>query len=249
MRRSSPDCCSASRRIASRTCRRFSRSRRFPMPFALLGLHRYLRDPRPKWLALFAGGMVPAGALQRVLPAVFQRVRRLVDSVVREPVVAAAGSFSRSASHGSLPPFRYCRFCCATARFTRRSGSRAISAPSASSAPTWRACCMRRSISRCGDGCDVFRRPEGELFPGLTVALLVMAGAMFVRDRGQAHVNSWTLARRILIVLTVVTAARLGQRRHRRAVAAGAVRHPTAVGGESHQAADVFARARARCSH
>ena len=28
----------------------------FPMPFALLGLHRYLRDPRPKWLALFAGG-------------------------------------------------------------------------------------------------------------------------------------------------------------------------------------------------
>ena len=26
------------------------------MPFALLGLHRYLRDPRPRWLALFAGG-------------------------------------------------------------------------------------------------------------------------------------------------------------------------------------------------
>ena len=28
----------------------------FPMPFALLGLHRYLRDPRPRWLALFAAG-------------------------------------------------------------------------------------------------------------------------------------------------------------------------------------------------
>ena len=33
----------------------------FPMPFALLGLHRYLRDPRPKWLALFAGGWLLQG--------------------------------------------------------------------------------------------------------------------------------------------------------------------------------------------
>ena len=36
---------------------------------------------------------------------------------------------------------------------------------------------------------DVFRRPEGELFPGLTVTLLVIAGAIFVRDRRQAHVE------------------------------------------------------------
>ena len=53
---------------------------------------------------------------------------------------------------------------------------------------------------------EVFRRPEGELFPGLTVTLLVIAGAIFVRDRRQAHVNHWTLARRVLIVLTIATA-------------------------------------------
>ena len=53
---------------------------------------------------------------------------------------------------------------------------------------------------------DVFRRPEGELFPGLTVTLLVIAGAIFVRDRRQTHVNHWTLARRVLIVLTIATA-------------------------------------------
>src|SRR4051812_46241777 len=28
----------------------------FPMPFALLGLHRYLRDPRPRWLIVFGTG-------------------------------------------------------------------------------------------------------------------------------------------------------------------------------------------------
>ena len=46
-----------------------------------------------------------------------------------------------------------------------------------------------RRTSRCGVGCDVFRRPEGELFPGLTVALLVLAGAA-VRARSAVRRTS-----------------------------------------------------------
>ena len=34
--------------------------------------------------------------------------------------------------------------------------------------------------------------PEGELFPGLTIVLLVVAGALFVRgSQRRAHVSSW----------------------------------------------------------
>ena len=159
------------------------------------------------------------------------------------------GSFSRSASRGSLPRFRYCRFCCAIARFTHRSASRAISAPSVISAPTWRACCTRQGTSRCGDRSMCFGVPKGSCFRGSPSSLLVVAGAIFVRDRGHAHVNSWTLVRRILIVLTVATAVVSASAVDRRSVAPRAVRHSPAVSCESDQAAYVFARARACCSH
>jgi hypothetical protein len=74
------------------------------------------------------------------------------------------------------------------------------------------------------------------LFPGLTVTLLVIAGAIFVRDRRQAHVNHWTLARRVLIVLTIATAL-ISASAVLSARGARAVRHSSLVGGESHQAA------------
>ena len=79
----------------------------FPMPFALLGLHRYLADdPRRTMARAVRGGVVAAGALQRLLPAVLQRLRRSVDSVVCEPLVASAGSFWRSVLHGCSRRFR-----------------------------------------------------------------------------------------------------------------------------------------------
>ena len=46
----------------------------FPMPFSLLGLHRYLRDPRPRWLALFAGGWFLQGICNGYY-LLFSRVR------------------------------------------------------------------------------------------------------------------------------------------------------------------------------
>jgi hypothetical protein len=52
----------------------------------------------------------------------------------------------------------------------------------------------------------VYRRAEGELFPGLTIVLLVVAGAIFVRDRERPEVRSWAVARRILSGLAVGTA-------------------------------------------
>ena len=138
----------------------------FPMPFALLGLHRYLREPRrPKWLALFAGGLVPAGALQRLLPAVFQRVRRFVDSVVCEPVVAAEAvprdrsrlgdcRDSDAAAPVALPHDSrlvrlYARFR-DHPRLRRRCG---------------RACCTRPITSRSGDGSTSSDAPKGSCFP------------------------------------------------------------------------------------
>ena len=148
-------------------------------------------------------------------------------------------------ARGWSPRFRFSRCCSAIARFMRRSGSPAISERFAISAPTRRALLYATDHLALWGWLDVFRRAEGELFPGLTITLLVLAGAIFVRDRIHAHVSSWMLARRILIVLTVVDGARVAQRRRHGAVAARAIRHPAAVGVESRSS-----RSRSRwCSH
>ena len=116
----------------------------FPAPFALLGLHRYLaRAPAAKWLRAVCDGLAAAGSLQWLLPAVLQRFLGSVDSVVREPVAAAAALYERSALRGRWRRFQCCRCCCLTGPFTRLSASRATSRRFSNFRPTSRRCSMR----------------------------------------------------------------------------------------------------------
>ena len=72
---------------------------------------------------------------------------------------------------------------------------------------------------------DVFRRAErGSCFPGLTIALLVLAGVVFVRDPKHARVRSWDDRAQDSGVLAARHRARLVERRDGRSVAIRAVR-------------------------
>jgi hypothetical protein len=177
----------------------------FPMPFALLGLHRYLSDPKPKWLALFAGGWFLQGICNGYYLLFFSVFVGLwilwfASPWTRPRQFLAVGGAWAIAAIPMLPLLLRYRSIHTSFGFTRDFGTiRDFGADVA-------------SLMHAADPIalwgwlEVFRRPEGELFPGLTVVLLVCAGALFVRDRRETHVNSWTLARRILIVLTVATA-------------------------------------------
>ena len=177
----------------------------FPMPFALLGLHRYLRDPRPRWLALFAAGWFLQGICNGYYLLFFSVFvglwilwfaspwsrRRQFLAVCLAWVVAAIPI---------LPLLLRYRAIHASFGFARDFGTiRDFGADVASLLHASGHLALWGSLG-------VFRRAEGELFPGLTIFLLVVAGALFVRDRDRPQVGSWMLIRRILVVLTVGTA-------------------------------------------
>jgi len=192
----------------------------FPMPFALLGLHRYLgasahaqgvskegegRDPRLKWLALFAGGwflQAYCNGYYLLFFSVFVGLWVLwFASPWRRPrQFVAIGVAWLVAAIPVLPMLLRYRTIHASFGFARDFGTiRDFGADVASLLHA------TDHIALWG-WLEVYRHPEGELFPGLTVTLLVIAGAIFVRDRRQTHMNHWTLARRVLIVLTIATA-------------------------------------------
>ncbi len=192
----------------------------FPMPFALLGLHRYLRlstpargvpsdlegrDPGRRWLALFAGGWFLQGICNGYYLLFFSvfvglwilwfaspwsRPRQFVAIIAAWAVAGIA----------ILPLLLRYRAIHASFGFARDFGTiRAFGADVA-------AVLYATNHLALWGWLDVFRRGEGELFPGLTITLLVVAGALFVRDRSRAQVGSWMMVRRILVFLTVLTA-------------------------------------------
>src|SRR5688572_28903530 len=177
----------------------------FPMPFALLGLHRYLRDPRPKWLALFAAGWFLQGLCNGYYLLFFSVFVGLWIVWFASPWSQRRQFLAISlawviAVIPILPLLLRYRAIHASFGFARDFGTiRDYSADVASLLHATGHLALWGSV-------DVCRRPEGELFPGLTVVLLVVAGAIFVRDRGHAQVKGWMLMRRILIMLTVATA-------------------------------------------
>ena len=192
----------------------------FPMPFALLGLHRYLRlstdvpgvarvvegrGSSQKWLALFAAGWFLQGYCNGYYLLFFSVFVGLwvlwFASPWRRPrQCLAIGVAWLVAAIPVLPMLLRYRSIHASFGFARDFGTiRDFGADVASLLHA------ADHIALWG-WIHVFRHAEGELFPGLTVTLLVIAGAIFVRDRRQAHVNHWTVARRVLIVLTVATA-------------------------------------------
>jgi hypothetical protein len=152
----------------------------FPMPFALLGLHRYLRDPRPQWLALFAAGWLLQGLCNGyylLFFSVFVGLWMLwfASPWSRPRQFLAIGVAWAIAAMPLLPMLLHYREIHASFGFTRDFGT--IRDFGADAAALFYA---TDHIALWG-WLEVFRRAEGELFPGLTAALLVIAGAVFVR--------------------------------------------------------------------
>lgn len=176
----------------------------FPMPFALLGLHRYLRDPRPKWLALFAGGWFLQGLCNGYYLLFFSVFAGMwilwfASPWLRPRQFVAIGVAWLVAAVPMLPLLLHYRNVHAAFGFTRDFGTiRSFGADVAGLLFAAHHLALWGSL-------DVFSRAEGELFPGLTITLLVLAGVAFVRDPRRARVGSWATARRILSVLALIT--------------------------------------------
>ena len=207
MRRFLPGCCSASRRIVSRTCRRFRHSRRSRFHLRCSGLHRYLRDPRPRWLALFAGGWFLQGicngyylmffsvfaglwvmwfaspwARPRQFLAIAHGVgdRRTADG-------AAAGSLQAGSRDVRLRP-----------RLRHHSRASAPTLPASCTCPITLPLGMARRVQTWRG--RAVSRPDGHASRARRVCC-------FVRERKAARIDNWMIARRVLITLTAITAA------------------------------------------
>lgn len=177
----------------------------FPMPFALLGLHRYLRDPRPRWLALFAAGWFLQGLCNGYYLLFFSVFVGLwilwfASPWARPRQFIAIGAAWVIAVVPLLPLLLRYRAIHATFGFTRDFATiRDFAADVAGLLHP------SEHIALWG-WLDVFRRGEGELFPGLTITLLVLAGLLFVREEKSGRVGSWAIARWILMGLASITA-------------------------------------------
>ena len=177
----------------------------FPMPFALLGLHRYLRDPRPRWLALFAGGWFLQGICNGYYLLFFSVfvgmwILWFASPWTRWREFAAASAAWAAAVALMLPLLLRYRAIHESFGFSRDLETiRGFGADVAALLHAADHLAFWGSL-------HVYRRAEGELFPGLTIVLLVVAGAIFVRDRERPEVRSWAVARRILSGLAVGTA-------------------------------------------
>jgi len=175
------------------------------MPFALLGLHRYLRDPRPRWLALFAGGWFLQGICNGYYLLFFSVfvgmwILWFASPWTRWREFAAASAAWAAAVALMLPLLLRYRAIHESFGFSRDLETiRGFGADVAALLHAADHLAFWGSL-------HVYRRAEGELFPGLTIVLLVVAGAIFVRDRERPEVRSWAVARRILSGLAVGTA-------------------------------------------
>lgn len=173
------------------------------MPLALLGLHRFLRDGRVRWLGLFGGAWL--------IQALCNSYYLVYFSVLvlfwigwflprRSWRVAASVAFAWALAMLPLLPvlLRY-RAIHASFGFSRRIGEiQHFSADVAS--------VLDASPSLAVWGfLRAYHRPEGELFPGATVIVLVVLG--IVSSRGAWVAPSWTRVRVALVALALGFAA------------------------------------------
>jgi hypothetical protein len=177
----------------------------FAMPFAVLGLHRYLRDSRPRWLVLFGAGWF--------LQAICNGYYLLFFSVfvgmwilwfaspwsrpqMFRPIVAAWAV----ASLPLIPILWRYQVVHRGFGFTREFGTignfGADIAGLLYAAP---------ALEYWG-WLNVYRRAEGELFPGLTIALLVTAGAIVAGGGTPTRGRTWGIVRGVLAFLAAITA-------------------------------------------
>ena len=146
----------------------------FGMPFALLGLHRYLREPRPRWLALFGAGWL-IQALCNGYYLLFFTVLVFIWVLWFAPPTSNRRAFLAIFATGvlvALPVvpllWRY-RAIHETFGFARDLGTTRIY--SADVLALFNA----EPMMTVWGWVQLFSGPEGQLFPGLTVLLLLAA--------------------------------------------------------------------------
>jgi hypothetical protein len=185
----------------------------FAMPWSLLALHRYLRDPRSRWLALFGAGwfmqsicngyyMLFFGVVVCLWILWFARDWRTFLAIVTAWVVASLPLAPLLWDYRSIHE---------GFAFTRDFGTiRDFGADVAALLNT-------TSTLRVWGWLHAYRRAEGELFPGLTITALIVAGAFGARQGdegvgrgaggGTRAEGLIRLVRRLVTVAAVVTAA------------------------------------------
>jgi hypothetical protein len=176
----------------------------FAMPFALLGLHRALRDPRPRWLVLFGVGWFIQGLcngyyLLFFSVFLFMWLLWFASPWSRPRTFAAIAVTWCIAALAMLPMLWHYRAVHDGFGFTRDFGTiRDFGADVAGLLHPAAALAFWGTL-------NVYRRAEGELFPGLTITVLIIAGALFVRDQEPARAWKWVMVRRVVALAVVVT--------------------------------------------
>lgn len=177
----------------------------FAMPFALLGLHRYLRDHRARWLLLFGAGwflQAICNGYYLLFFGVFVGLWILwfASPWSRPKTFAAIVIAWMIASLPLVPLLWQYQVIHRGFGFTREFGTiREFGADIMA---------LLNAAPALGywGWLRVYRRAEGELFPGLTIAVLVLAGSLLLRDEVPARGKTWVIVRRVLILLSAVTA-------------------------------------------
>jgi hypothetical protein len=173
----------------------------FPMPFALLGLHRYLRDPRPRWLMLFGMGWFLQGICNGYYLLFFSVLVGIwmfwFASPWRRPRTFFAVAFTWCLAALLLLPLLW-QYQSVHEEFGFRRDFETIRSFSADIAALMYA---PRTLA-FWSWVAVFKRPEGELFPGLTITLLVAAGILFGSSR---PLSRSVIVRRVLVVIATAT--------------------------------------------
>lgn len=173
----------------------------YAMPFALLGLHRYVRDSRVRWLVLFGASWCLQAMSNGYYLVFFGFVVGLWIIWFAPPwrtsktftAIVAAWAL---ASLPLMPLLWQYQVIHQRFRFVRDFGTMVFFGADVvallNTGPSlWLWGHLR-----------VFRRPEGELFPGLTIVLVILAGLVLVRRMPSApRSRAWWWARAALAVV------------------------------------------------
>lgn len=174
----------------------------FPMPFALLGLHRYLRDSRARWLTLFGAGWCLQGICNSHYLVFFSVLVGMwilwfASPWSRPRPFAAIATAWLVAALPLLPILWRYRAIHEVFGFTRDFGT--VRHFGADVAGLLRAA----SALTFWSSLDFYQRPEGELFPGLMIVLVVLAGAIFLRVEQPPRSHAWRRVRQAVLVAGV----------------------------------------------
>ena len=177
----------------------------FGMPFALLGLHRYLTDPRPRWLVLFGCGWLLQALCNGYYLLFFSALVVIwmlwfAPPVTRPRTFLAVSAALCAAALPLVPVLWQYR------RIHNRLGfGRDLDTVRQFGADASGLLNAEPLLAVWG-WLQTYRRAEGEAFPGLTVSLLVLVGAWLLRhDSGAPNTTHsdgrWRIVRWVLVFL------------------------------------------------